>query len=310
MEEGRLARQMQMRPADGREIAAGNDYQIDKDFAAIAEEIDGSSAVERRQARPSAEPAASAKFDLSALPPTGGIFSDAKMSCRARRRLGGRIRPTSSAWLRGAAPANRHSSTVGSATWRREISVAPTGSMAGRSTARAPKRPRHRPTSSSRRRSRWFGDPAPERGSPWQKGERLAGLIQKQRTLLVLDGLEPLQNPPGRRGRQAQGPGAGRAAPPSRQAQSGPLSDHHPRSRSPTSPISGRRRARHRSWPAIDRRPAAPCCKRSGVRGEPEELAAGVDAVRRPRSHAQPARHLYPRHPGPRCSPLARGGPP
>ena len=44
---------------------------------------------------------------------------------------------------------------------------------------------------------RWFGDPDPETGSPWQKGERLAALVRKQRTLLVLDGLEPLQHPPG-----------------------------------------------------------------------------------------------------------------
>src|SRR5207249_3090493 len=34
-------------------------------------------------------------------------------------------------------------------------------------------------------------------GSPWDKGERLAQLIRRQRTLLVLDGLEPLQQPPG-----------------------------------------------------------------------------------------------------------------
>jgi len=43
----------------------------------------------------------------------------------------------------------------------------------------------------------WFGDPDPTKGSPWDKGERLAELIAKHRTLLILDGLEPLQNPPG-----------------------------------------------------------------------------------------------------------------
>lgn len=42
----------------------------------------------------------------------------------------------------------------------------------------------------------WFGDPDPTQGSPWDKGERLAELIKAQRTLLILDGLEPLQNPP------------------------------------------------------------------------------------------------------------------
>jgi hypothetical protein len=43
----------------------------------------------------------------------------------------------------------------------------------------------------------WFGDPDPRIGTAWEKGERLAKLITDSRTLLVLDGLEPLQNPPG-----------------------------------------------------------------------------------------------------------------
>ena len=43
----------------------------------------------------------------------------------------------------------------------------------------------------------WFGDPDPRVGTGWEKGERLAKLIAHRRTLLILDGLEPLQNPPG-----------------------------------------------------------------------------------------------------------------
>jgi hypothetical protein len=43
----------------------------------------------------------------------------------------------------------------------------------------------------------FFGDPNPEEGSPWDKGRRLAGLIKKYKTLLILDGLEPIQYPPG-----------------------------------------------------------------------------------------------------------------
>ena len=43
----------------------------------------------------------------------------------------------------------------------------------------------------------WFGDPNPRLGTAWEKGERLAKLVAHRRTLLVLDGLEPLQNPPG-----------------------------------------------------------------------------------------------------------------
>jgi tetratricopeptide (TPR) repeat protein len=43
----------------------------------------------------------------------------------------------------------------------------------------------------------WFGDPDPRIGTAWEKGERLANLVAHRRTLLVLDGLEPLQYPPG-----------------------------------------------------------------------------------------------------------------
>jgi hypothetical protein len=56
----------------------------------------------------------------------------------------------------------------------------------------------------------WFGDPDPRLGKAWEKGERLAKLITHCRTLLVLDGLEPLQNPPG--------PQEGRVREPSLQA--------------------------------------------------------------------------------------------
>jgi tetratricopeptide (TPR) repeat protein len=41
----------------------------------------------------------------------------------------------------------------------------------------------------------WFGDPDPSVGSPWNKGERLADLVRREKTLLLLDGLEPLQSP-------------------------------------------------------------------------------------------------------------------
>ncbi|MDX6272042.1 MAG: hypothetical protein QOD28_3265 [Acidobacteriota bacterium] len=43
----------------------------------------------------------------------------------------------------------------------------------------------------------FFGDSDPNQGSPWDKGERLARLVGAQRALLILDGLEPLQHPPG-----------------------------------------------------------------------------------------------------------------
>lgn len=44
---------------------------------------------------------------------------------------------------------------------------------------------------------RWFGYSGPLIKSEWEKGEVLSELIKKQRTLLIIDGLEPLQYPPG-----------------------------------------------------------------------------------------------------------------
>jgi len=43
---------------------------------------------------------------------------------------------------------------------------------------------------------RWFGDSATANSekSPWDKGKRLAELIQQEKTLLLLDGMEPLQS--------------------------------------------------------------------------------------------------------------------
>jgi serine/threonine protein kinase len=43
----------------------------------------------------------------------------------------------------------------------------------------------------------WLGDPDPRLGTAWEKGERLAKVISQRQTLLILDGLEPLQHPPG-----------------------------------------------------------------------------------------------------------------
>jgi hypothetical protein len=41
----------------------------------------------------------------------------------------------------------------------------------------------------------FFGEDAPHRGSPWDKGERLARIAGAQRSLILLDGIEPLQSP-------------------------------------------------------------------------------------------------------------------
>ena len=44
---------------------------------------------------------------------------------------------------------------------------------------------------------KWFGDPEPMAGDATARAERLASLVRTEPTLLILDGLEPLQHPPG-----------------------------------------------------------------------------------------------------------------
>jgi len=52
----------------------------------------------------------------------------------------------------------------------------------------------------------WFGDPDPKRGYGWEKGIRLATLVGKHRTLLILDGLEALQYQQGELGGRLRDP--------------------------------------------------------------------------------------------------------
>jgi len=52
----------------------------------------------------------------------------------------------------------------------------------------------------------WFGDDCPDKGTPWAKANRLANLIRESRTLLILDGLEPLQYCPGPRQGEIENP--------------------------------------------------------------------------------------------------------
>ena len=40
----------------------------------------------------------------------------------------------------------------------------------------------------------WFGDDTPQGLSLWDRGERLANCVRRRRTLLILDGVEPLQS--------------------------------------------------------------------------------------------------------------------
>src|SRR6516165_1854387 len=122
----------------------------------------------------------------------------------------------------------------------------------------------------------WFGDPDPRVGTAWEKGERLAKLVANRRTLMVLDGLEPLQNPPG--------PQEGRVRDPSLQALLRELAAYNPglcliTTRTPIADIADhegnsalRRDLEHLSGDA-----RASLLRALGVKGDEAELQSASD---------------------------------
>ena len=125
----------------------------------------------------------------------------------------------------------------------------------------------------------WFGDPDPRLGTAWKKGERLAKLVAHRRTLLVLDGLEPLQNPPG--------PQEGRLREPSLQALLRELAAFNTglcviTTRTPVADISDHERtsALRRSLEHLASDAGAKLLRALGVNGHEAELQNASDEFR------------------------------
>jgi TIR domain/NACHT domain len=125
----------------------------------------------------------------------------------------------------------------------------------------------------------WFGDPDPRLGTAWEKGERLAKLIAHRRTLLVLDGLEPLQNPPG--------PQEGRLREPSLQALLRELAAFNTglcviTTRMPVADIADHERASavRRELEQLSSDAGAKLLRALGVKGHEAELRSASDEFR------------------------------
>jgi TIR domain/NACHT domain len=125
----------------------------------------------------------------------------------------------------------------------------------------------------------WFGDPDPRIGTAWEKGERLAKLIAHRRTLLVLDGLEPLQNPPG--------PQEGRLREPSLQALLRELAAFNTglcviTTRMPVADIADHERASalRRELEQLSSDAGAKLLRALGVKGHEAELRSASDEFR------------------------------
>jgi hypothetical protein len=122
----------------------------------------------------------------------------------------------------------------------------------------------------------WFGDPDSRLGTAWEKGERLAKLVAHRRTLLVLDGLEPVQNPPG--------PQEGRVREPSLQALLRELAAFNTglcviTTRTPVADIADHERtsALRRDLEHLSNDAGAKLLRALGVKGHEEELRSASD---------------------------------
>jgi hypothetical protein len=178
--------------------------------------------------------------------------------------------------LPGLGSESRRSSIIGSGGWLLNIIVLLISFLAG---------PFYRQGSSGGTSSadefldaalHWFGDPDPRIGTAWEKGERLAKLIAHRRILLVLDGLEPLQNPPG-----AQ---EGRLREPSLQALLRELASFNMglcviTTRLPVADIAEHERASalRRDLEQISRDAGARLLQALGVKGDEEKLRSASD---------------------------------
>ena len=125
----------------------------------------------------------------------------------------------------------------------------------------------------------WFGDPDPRIGTAWEKGERLAKLISHRRSLLILEGLEPLQNPPG--------PQEGRLRDPSLQALLRELAAFNTglcviTTRIPIADIADHEgtAALRRDLEQLSGEAGARLLRALGVRGHEEELRSASDEFR------------------------------
>lgn len=193
-------RAMNLRPTDGRPLSAGNENQIDTDLAALASEIylliQSATQTSAKQVFHPLNPDA---VSTSRLPVTGrelfgreleldmldGAWADSKNTNVISLIAWGGVGKSAlvNYWLRSMARDNyRGAEKVYAWSFYRQ-GTSEQGVSADQFIDAA---------------LRWFGDADPTAGSPWDKGERLARLIKKQRTLLLLDGLEPLQYAPGR----------------------------------------------------------------------------------------------------------------
>ncbi len=186
------------RPKDGRPLSGGSDYQIDADLTALAEEIEKLVHQTGSTSPTKYEPLPPDEIFTAKLPTTGkdlfgreaelqmldDAWTDPHMNILSLVAWGG-VGKTAlvNEWLNRMERDNyRGAERVYGWSFysqgTREDKQASADTFFEDALA-------------------WFGYQGEPLKSPWEKGKELAQLIKQRRTLLILDGLEPLQYPPG-----------------------------------------------------------------------------------------------------------------
>ncbi len=195
-------RRMNLRPKDGRPLSGGNEHEIDQAFAEIAREI-------RELLKRTAPPATPTFVSLNP-----NEISTSRLPRLLTPHLFGRddeLQMLDKAW------ADPHTNIVTFVAWGgvgKSALVSHWLMRLEQENYRGAERvyawsfysqgtSDHAATAEYfiNDALRWFGGDALAdqiaTASPWEKGERLARLVRQTRTLLILDGLEPVQFPPG-----------------------------------------------------------------------------------------------------------------
>ncbi|MEA2693225.1 MAG: hypothetical protein QOJ16_2612, partial [Acidobacteriota bacterium] len=184
---------IQCRPKDGRPLSAGTDHEIEDALTALARELHKLLTA----APPIAGPFAQPRLDLGRLPTPGKHFvgRDTEIARLDAAWEDPGVHVLTFVAFGGVGKSTlvgRWIDSMAKAGWKGARRVLD-WSFYSQGTE-------ERVTSADRfldHALQFFGDPDPTAGAARDRGLRLAELVRREKTLLVLDGVEPLQHPPG-----------------------------------------------------------------------------------------------------------------
>jgi TIR domain len=184
---------LQCRPKDGKPLSGGTEHQIEEALTALALEIQEHLGTAPKPHRLTSTP----RLDLGRLPTSGSEFVGRETELD---RLDAAWENPSIHVVTLVAFGGVGKSALVSRWLDRRAAAGWPGVRRALDWSFYSQGTEERVTSADRfidHALRFFGDPDPTAGSSRDRGLRLAELVRTEKTLLILDGVEPLQHPPG-----------------------------------------------------------------------------------------------------------------